>query len=83
MTRDELVKLITDALDAARRDNLDLTYGQFEEDNKQIVGVTDELPVFKASDKAKAENRKQKTEAKAGTADKKTKPDKGSGGQSK
>ena len=52
-------------------------------DTSHIAGGTDELPVFKASDKAKAENRKQKTEAKAGTADKKTKPDKGSGGQSK
>jgi len=40
MTRDELVKLITDALDAARQDSPDLVYGQFEEDDKQVVGVT-------------------------------------------
>jgi putative FmdB family regulatory protein len=52
-------------------------------DTSHIAGGTDELPVFKASDKAKAENRKQKAEAKAGTTEKNSKRDKGSGGTSK
>jgi putative FmdB family regulatory protein len=52
-------------------------------DTSHIAGGTDELPVFKASDKAKAENRKQKAEAKTGTADTKATSDKGSCGTSR
>jgi putative FmdB family regulatory protein len=47
-------------------------------DTSHIAGGTEELPVFKASDKATAENRKQKAEAKSGSGDQKAKPDKGS-----
>jgi putative FmdB family regulatory protein len=57
--------------------------GDSSSDTSHIAGGTDDLPVFKASDKAKAENRKQKAEAKAGTGDTKAKSDKGSGGTSK
>jgi putative FmdB family regulatory protein len=52
-------------------------------DTSHIAGGTDELPVFKTSDKAKAENRKKKAEAKAGTSDKTSRPDKGSRAASK
>jgi putative FmdB family regulatory protein len=38
-------------------------------DTSHIAGGTEELPVFKQSDKAKAENRKQKAEAKAAKKD--------------
>ena len=47
-------------------------------DTSHIAGGTDEAPVFKTSDKSKAENRKQRAEAKAGTAEKSSKPEKGS-----
>jgi putative FmdB family regulatory protein len=69
--------------DYARKSSSSPSSGGDSSDTSHIAGGTDELPVFKASDKAKAENRKQKAEAKTGAADTKAKRDKGSKGTSK
>ncbi len=42
--------------------------GDGDGDSSHIAGGTDEVPVFKASDKAKAENRRKRAEQKAAAA---------------